>query len=500
MIKTAPNISTSSNDQSSCTHEPSNLLCSGQKYDENDYGCFWCGRPSTVTCQKCAEASFCSQEHLEDFHLYQEKTTNKILRHAASPKTAPNSNNNENTLAQSCNNDKINAIPKINGNQNSSSSPLLKPMICLPYKIEFTKEKGRVVVATRDIKPLELIMSDEPFIIGPSRQQQLVCVECLLPVDGKVRCLDCHFPLCKTDCATKSSSQWHKSLECPYLMSVNYRASDSLTDKIKLESSTLLTDIPFLLVELATIAPLRLLLRGLKGDKCTREKFENKPLYDFCSPVQNTVRICTFESDMVSVMWNGMKMKECIDDVDTIRKSIGQLFNNAKSLEKQGHQSSGLYGRYAMINHACVSNAKVVVGRASSNFTIQVRAQVAIKKGEEITTRYVGITNGVPLRSEMLREHWCFTCSCDRCIDPTELGSYSSAILCKKCMAFKEGDKDVKGLLLPNASSSGDNSSSTQSSLVISAAADEWKCNTCGHSTPKQLVEKIIDAGLSCIR
>ena len=501
MLKTTPNISSPSNEPLP-SHEHSNNLCSSDNFNENDSGCFWCGRPSTVTCPKCEEAPYCSQECLEDYHLYQDKTTNKILRHAKSSKS---SNNNEDTLAQSKNTGKTNAIQTDtpNGNHNSLDNIIKPNTICLPYKIMFTKEKGRVVVATRDIKPLELIMSDEPFIIGPSRQQQLVCVECLLPVDGKVRCPDCNFPLCKLDCPVKSSAQWHKSLECPYLMSVNYRASNSLTDKIKVDSCTLLTDIPFILVELATITPLRLLLRGMKGDKCTREKFSNKPLYDFCSPVQDNVRICAFESDMLSVMWNGMKMKECIDDIDTIRKSIGQLFNNAKSLEKQGHQSSGLYGRYAMINHACVSNAKVVVGRATSNFTIQVRAQVFIKKGEEITTRYVGITNGVPLRADMLREHWCFTCSCDRCIDPTELGSYFSAILCKKCMAFKEDDKDPKGLLLPNASSSssGDNSTSTQlSGPVIAAAANEWKCNNCEHSIIKELVEKIIDAGLLCIR
>ena len=105
----------------------------------------------------------------------------------------------------------------------------------------------------------------------------------------------------------------------------------------------------------------------------------------------------------------------------------------------------------------------------------------------------------------MLKEHWCFTCSCDRCMDPTELGSYSSAILCKKCNAFKDGDgiRD-EGLLLPNASLSSVPEDlhllGGISPTVIAAAATEWKCNTCGESTPKMLVEKIIEAGLRCIR
>ena len=475
--------------------------------NDKDVGCFWCGKPSMVTCQKCNEASYCSKEHLEKFHLYQDNTTNKIIKHVSSSKTTTSSNNNEEDSSQSCNTNKNKGIQKstLNGYHISSSSlsSPSRPQMCLPYKISFTNEKGRIVVATRDIKPLELIMSDEPFVIGPSRQQQIVCVECLVPVDGNIRCKDCNFPLCHPECALKSTTQWHKSLECPYLKSIDFHATDSLTDKVKVDASSLLTDIPFILVELASIAPMRLLLKGIKGETSTREKFANKPLYDYCSPKQSTVRISAFESDMLCVIWDGMKMKDCIKDVDTVRTTIGQLFNNAKSLEKQGHNSSGLYGRYAMINHACVSNAKVVVGRASSKFTIQVRAQVSINKGEEITTRYVGITNGVPLRAEMLREHWCFTCSCARCMDPTELGSYSSAILCKKCMAFNEGDTKAQGLLLPDASFSssgalGSNSSPTSS--VIAAAATKWKCNTCGSTTPKDLVEKIIEAGLRCIR
>jgi len=103
----------------------------------------------------------------------------------------------------------------------------------------------------------------------------------------------------------------------------------------------LLTDIPYILVELASIAPLRLLLKGVAGEKCTREKFENKPLYDFCSPKQNTVRICAFESDMLSVIWDSMKINKLVTDIDTVQTTIGQLFNNAKSLEKQGHNGSG---------------------------------------------------------------------------------------------------------------------------------------------------------------
>ena len=75
---------------------------------------------------------------------------------------------------------------------------------CLPFRIRYCQDKGRYAEAIRPIKATELILTDQPLVIGPSRQQQVVCVECLEPVDGSITCQKCHFPLCQTDCAKTS--------------------------------------------------------------------------------------------------------------------------------------------------------------------------------------------------------------------------------------------------------------------------------------------------------
>ena len=116
-----------------------------------------------------------------------------------------------------------------------------------------------------------------------------------------------------------------------------------------------------------------------------------------------------------------------------MRQAIGQLFNNAKSLEKSGHDGTGVFGLYSLLNHSCISNSKCIVGPASQGYPIEVRAQVRINSGEEITTRYVGVNIGAPLRADMLKEHWMFVCQCKRCLDPTDCGTYASAINCTKC-------------------------------------------------------------------
>jgi len=59
-----------------------------------------------------------------------------------------------------------------------------------------------------------------------------------------------------------------------------------------------------------------------------------------------------------------------------------------------------------------------------------VRAARNIKKGEEITHSYVDPQEPVLVRQELLRLGKFFQCLCSRCKDPTELGTYSSALYC----------------------------------------------------------------------
>ncbi|XP_023325963.1 histone-lysine N-methyltransferase ASHR1 [Eurytemora carolleeae] len=84
-----------------------------------------------------------------------------------------------------------------------------------------------------------------------------------------------------------------------------------------------------------------------------------------------------------------------------------------------------------------------------------VRASRNIEEGEDITHTYVDPLDPVLIRQELLNLGKFFHCQCPRCSDPTELKTYSSAMVCPKCK---------KGYLLP--------------SDVTSTSAD-WKCNNC---------------------
>ena len=102
-----------------------------------------------------------------------------------------------------------------------------------------------------------------------------------------------------------------------------------------------------------------------------------------------------------------------------------------------------------------------------------MKAQQLIKEGDEITTRYGGLNLGQPRRSQLLFDHWKFSCSCSRCAGPTELGTYNSGLACTTpgCQAY----------LLPYRA------------LV-------WQCEGCRATEPVDFVLKVIRDAESFIK
>ena len=87
---------------------------------------------------------------------------------------------------------------------------------CLPYRIENSPGLGRYVVATRDILPTELIISEAAAALGPCQNTQPRCLTCLASMDQMdpekiVWCDKCNFPFCSEQCA---SSDLHVNNEC----------------------------------------------------------------------------------------------------------------------------------------------------------------------------------------------------------------------------------------------------------------------------------------------
>lgn len=64
---------------------------------------------------------------------------------------------------------------------------------------------------------------------------------------------------------------------------------------------------------------------------------------------------------------------------------------------------------------------------------MQCRATIPILKGNQLYTCYTYKLNGTVERQRHLQSGKYFTCHCERCLDPTELGTHFSTLKCLEC-------------------------------------------------------------------
>jgi len=112
------------------------------------------------------------------------------------------------------------------------------------------------------------------------------------------------------------------------------------------------------------------------------------------------------------------------------------------------------------MDHCCVPN---VTYGYKENGQIVIRASVPITKGSKIYNDYtMGGFSFTMQRQLMLKKTRFGSCSCQRCKDPTELGTFESGVYCFKC-------PNREGVLLP------ENPLNPES---------DWLCNKCFQREP----------------
>ncbi|KAK3888210.1 hypothetical protein Pcinc_007741 [Petrolisthes cinctipes] len=90
----------------------------------------------------------------------------------------------------------------------------------------------------------------------------------------------------------------------------------------------------------------------------------------------------------------------------------------------------GLYGKACLLEHNCVPNTTRTF---DAQLNIVIRAAVMITKGSHIATSYTDPMWGTADRQMHLRTTKYFGCECERCNDPTELGTHLSSLRCGQC-------------------------------------------------------------------
>lgn len=298
---------------------------------------------------------------------------------------------------------------------------------------------GRYLVAARNIKAGETVINELPLVIGPCGEP--VCLGCYVPIPTRskqYKCPGCGWPLCGPKCTGIKTRCGHSVWECSKLR--EKRVADHL-DRSKGKE---------LIHTYEAITPLRCLLLR----EYDKENWEKLILMEAHNDIRRKVTALWNRNQEVVVdrlrkTWGLTEFSE--EEIHTV---CGILEVNCFEIGQNGARARALYNEAFLLAHDCSANTSHSDNAATYELIIRVVKDVPINDPITLSYAYTLQVNNFRLnidtiiilicfffcgiqgtlkRREHLQEGKFFWCQCDRCTDPTELGTYSSAIQCPKC-------------------------------------------------------------------
>lgn len=281
-----------------------------------------------------------------------------------------------------------------------------------------------------------MILKESPALIGPQLNGSMVCFNCCknLRRIGYIFCPNCKTAIiCNPKCTGKNANtlllilshsieflgRFHNDLECQQLKDSHLKGEDIVNNE-------------------QIIFPLRILLLKFYNPEKWSHIMKLEPHMNFRrdTPIWRRHKI---------VVEDALKSLNLLNDQDVteeiVQRICGILDVNTFEVRPLQTETSvvnpeveclrGLYLEAALMTHDCLSNTHLSV---DSSFVMTVHASVDIPKGEIIYFNYANVLQGSFNRKQHLREGKYFECQCQRCKDPTELGSELSSLKCHKCI------------------------------------------------------------------
>ncbi|XP_030757180.1 SET domain-containing protein SmydA-8-like isoform X2 [Sitophilus oryzae] len=277
---------------------------------------------------------------------------------------------------------------------------------------------GRYIVARKDIRPGEIIISEQPLVVGPCTDCRVQCLGCYknLESEDKIfKCSGCGWPLCSKKCPGRKRQHGHTQIECTILQECKSAAFLNYDDLQDVRANFQVI-VPLRCLILKTTDPSSYdILMDMESHNDIRRNIPD--LWDL-----NQTRVV----DRIIKDWGLTEFTE--EEIHTI---CGILEVNAFEIGQQGVNIRGLYPTSFLLSHDCVPNTNHT--DHEDTYQLTIRASTDILEGQPITLSYAYTLQSTQKRREQLLENKFFECRCKRCSDPTELGTYVGALHCPKC-------------------------------------------------------------------
>lgn len=241
-----------------------------------------------------------------------------------------------------------------------------------------------------------------------------MCLNCYRRVDGSYVCSRCKWPLCSETCQDLENGL-HR-LECELL---SMHSTSPSTEELELEDCKIYD----------CITPLRIVLDNRQHP----EKVHSwQSLEDHRYHRQKAGVWHIDDQTVIEPIRYQWRLAELIEE-EELQRACGVLEVNAFEVcdEEEAISARAVYRNACLMAHDCVPNTACSVNPTTQRMT--VRAAVDIQVGQMITTSYTFTLDGTQRRRTHLKETKFFDCHCERCCDPTELGTHLSSVACPKC-------------------------------------------------------------------
>ncbi|XP_057666323.1 SET domain-containing protein SmydA-8-like [Diorhabda carinulata] len=322
---------------------------------------------------------------------------------------------------------------------------------CKPFKVYIDETSGKYLRSTKDLHPGDVIFQETPLIWGPTQSTVPVCLGCGKEINenNSRPCSKCGWPMCSDLC---EKAPGHIP-ECRYTVLKG-------DDKMSIRNFGIIHP-SYQFVTILRILYQKQFLPEIwkKIQSLETRDYQRKNIHE-----RDSIQIAKFILKFFKL--------DAVFTEDDVLKICGILKVYSHEVPCTDPPHVAIYEQSLFLEHSCVANC---AKSFSEKGCIVITAGADIKKGGKLSICHTNPIRGTSDRRHHLYDTKLFWCCCPRCSDPTEFGTYFSALRCQ--------DSNCKGYLLPKTFI--DNKTNDRGS--------DWCCNECPSKLSPYAVQDLLD-------
>ncbi|KAG7174557.1 SET domain-containing protein SmydA-8-like 8, partial [Homarus americanus] len=311
-----------------------------------------------------------------------------------------------------------------------------------PLRVGVNQMYGRHLVAARDMRAGEVVLVEPPLLLALRAKSPPYCSRCYRRAEH-FTCPGCGFFLCGVECMTESHQE-----ECAVFRRLGL--ADPPQDERQKEEELMCERVAAMPSEQRAQA--QALLQQARKTALQQRRLDVLRQY-MVQPAVRTL-LTMNQSDLkrkliLSLQGNSdtgsqryrINQKRIVDVVinqlqaatdPTLVHQVCSVWdtNGFEVPLGWGTRVHGLYPLASLLTHDCRANTQQWF---TADGHLVLRAVDHIPEGSVLTTCYTDPQWATLLRQDHLRVSKQFTCTCTRCLDPTEMGTFMGSPLCQGC-------------------------------------------------------------------